>query len=75
MAPCAGILGNNPFMVVTDGQTNFINTSGLNTLSATSPLMVRGLLFLNLQNTTIQGTGTPVPAGTMVLLAKQVRQF
>jgi hypothetical protein len=75
MAPCAGIMGNSPFMVVTDAQTNFINTSGLNTLSATSPLMVRGLVFLNLQNTTIQGTGTAVPAGTMVLLASQVHQF
>lgn len=75
MTPCVGLLGSYPFMVVTDGQTNFINTSGLSTLSSTSPLMIRGLMFLNLQNTTIQGTGTPVPAGTMVLLAKQVHQF
>lgn len=75
MAPCAGVLGNSPFMAVTDGQTNFINTSGLSSLSATSSLMVRGLVFLNLQNTTIAATGTPVPAGTMVLLAKQVHQF
>ncbi len=75
MTPCAGLLGSNPFMVVTDGQTEFINTSGLSTLSSTSPLMARGLMFLNLQNTTILGTGTPVPAGTMVLLAKKVHQF
>lgn len=75
MIPCVGLLGNYPFIVVTDGQTKFINTSGLSTLSATSPLMVRGLLFFNFQNTTIQGTGTPVPAGTMVLLASQVHQF
>lgn len=75
MAPCSGIFGNYPFMVVTDGQTQFINTSGLSTLSPTSPVLARGLLYLNQQNTTIQGTGTAVPAGTMVLLAKQVHQF
>lgn len=75
MVPRAGLLGSYPFIVVTDGQTKFINTSGLSTLSATSPLMVRGLLFLNSQNTTIEGTGTPVPAGTLVVVARQVHQF
>lgn len=76
IAPCATILSNTnyPFMVVTDAQTSFLNTSGLSTLSPTTPLVVRGLLFLSLQSTTIQGTGTPVPAGTLVLLAKEVRQ-
>jgi Domain of unknown function (DUF4382)/Domain of unknown function (DUF5666) len=75
MAPCNGLLSSNPFLVVTDGQTTFENTSGLGTLSPTTPMLVRGLSFFNLKNTTISGTGTPVPAGTMVLLAKQVRQF
>lgn len=75
MAPCGGIWGSNPLMVVTDAQTNFVGNGGLTTLTPTSPLVVRGLTFFNLTGTTITGTGTPVPAGTMVLLAKQVRQF
>lgn len=73
MAPCAGILGNHPFMVVTDAQTSFVNTSGLSTLSPTTALLVRGLAFLDVKGSTVNGV--QVPAGTMVLLAKQVRQF
>jgi len=73
-APCAGIMGNYPFMVVTDAQTNFISPlTGLSTLSQTTPLLVRGLVFLDVKGSTVNGV--PVPAGTMVLLAKQVRQF
>lgn len=73
LAPCAGLLSNYPLMVVTDAQTDFVNTSGLSTLSPTSPLLARGLLFFASSNTSVNGT--PIPAGTMVLLATHVRQF
>jgi len=75
MIPCNGLLAGTPFMVVTDAQSSFENTSGLNTLSQVSPLLARGLTFFSINGTTIGATGTTVPAGTMVLLAKQVRQF
>ena len=75
IAPCSSILNATPFMVVTDGQTTFENTTGLSTLSTLTPVLARGLTFFTLTDTTIGNTGTQVPAGTMVLLAKQVRQF
>ena len=75
MAPCSNILKTSPFMVVTDAQTTFENTTGLSTLSTSTPVLARGLTFFTLTSTTIGNTGTQVPAGTMVLLAKQVRQF
>ncbi|MEJ2006797.1 MAG: hypothetical protein P8Z30_01355 [Acidobacteriota bacterium] len=73
LAPCAGILSNYPLMVVTDAQTDFVNTSGLSTLSLTTPLLARGLLFFTVNGTKINGIN--IPAGTMVLVAKSVRQF
>jgi hypothetical protein len=73
MAPCNGLLSSNPFMVVTDAQTNFENTSGLSTLSPTTPLLARGQMFLNVNGSTINGV--QIPAGTIVLVASRVRQF
>jgi Domain of unknown function (DUF5666) len=73
MAPCSSLLNNNPFMVVTDAQTIFENTSGLSTLSPTSPMLARGEAFFDLKGSTINGV--QVPAGTMVLLANKVRQY
>lgn len=73
MAPCNGLLGSNPFMVVTDGQTLFENTSGLSTLSPTTPVLARGQMFFSTGGSTINGV--PIPAGTAVLVANRVRQF
>ena len=73
MAPCNGLLGSNPFMVVTDGQTLFENTSGLSTLSPTTPVLVRGQMFFNVGGSTLNGI--QIPAGTAVLVANRVRQF
>lgn len=73
LTPCAGILSGHTFMVVTDAQTNFVNTFGLTTLSPTTPLVVRGLAYYSASGTTINNT--TIPAGTMVLLASQVRQM
>ncbi|HEX5411783.1 MAG TPA: DUF5666 domain-containing protein [Terriglobia bacterium] len=73
MAPCNGLLSGNPFIVVTDSQTLFENTSGLSTLSPTTPVLVRGQMFLNAAGSTIDGI--QIPAGTSVLVANRVRQF
>ncbi len=73
LVPCNGLLSNYPFMVVTDAQTDFVNTSGLSTLSPTSSVLARGLMFFAANGTTLNGIN--IPAGTMVLLARSVRQF
>ena len=73
MAPCSDLVNNSPFMVVTDAQTAFENTSGLSTLSPTSSMLARGLMFLDAKGSTVNGV--QIPAGTQVLLAKQVQQF
>jgi hypothetical protein len=73
MAPCGGLLSSNPFMVVTDAQTVFENTSGLSTLSPTTPMLARGQMYLDLSGSTLNGV--QIPAGTRVLLANKVRQF
>jgi hypothetical protein len=73
MAPCNGLVSSNPFMVVTDAQTVFENTSGLSRLSPTTPMLARGQMYLNVNGSTINGV--QIPAGTLVLLASKVRQF
>lgn len=71
--PCSGLLNSTPFIVVTDSQTEFVNVSGLGSLSPTTPLLVRGLSFMDVQGGSLNGVS--IPADTMVLLAKHVRQF
>ncbi len=73
MAPCGSLLSSNPFMVVTDAQTVFENTSGLSTLSPTTSMLARGQMYLDRNGSTINGVR--IPAGTLVLLANKVRQF
>jgi hypothetical protein len=74
--PCSTLLQGMPVMVLTSTQTAFVNLSGLSSLSgpATQPtLLVKGLPFFEAQAQTINGV--PVPAGTLVILAKQVHQL
>lgn len=73
MAPCGSLLSSNPFMVVTDAQTVFENTSGLSTLSPTTPMLARGQVYFDVSGSTLNGV--QIPAGTLVLLANKVRQF
>ena len=77
--PCGSIFQGVPMMVFTNGpaspgkiQTAFVNVAGLNELRAQVPLLVKGLLFFEPQSITVNGV--TVPAGTWVLLAKQVHQ-
>jgi hypothetical protein len=74
--PCSTLFQGTPTMVLTSTQTTFVNLSGLSSLSGhgTQPtLLVKGLPFFEAQAQTINGV--PVPAGTLVIIAKQVHQL
>ena len=74
--PCSTLFQGTPTMVLTSTQTTFVNLSGLSSLSGhgTQPtLLVKGLPFFEAQAQTINGV--PVPAGTLVIVAKQVHQL
>jgi len=73
LAPCCTLLQGTPIYVLTNNETAFVNLSGLSALSPQPTLLVRGLPFLQPQGGTINGV--PVPAGTLVMLAKQVHQL
>jgi hypothetical protein len=75
-SPCPIMFQGTPTMVLTNNQTVFVNLSGLSSLSGQSgqpTLLVKGLPFFEEQAQTINGV--PVPAGTLVILAKQVHQL
>jgi len=72
-SPCAVMFQKTPAMVLTNNQTNFVNLTGLSALGGVGgnpTVLVKGLPFYEGQAQTINGV--PVPAGTMVILAKQV---
>ncbi len=73
LVPCASLFHGAPFLVFTNGQTAFVNGSGLSALRPQPALLVKGLLFFELQGGTVNGI--MVPPGTWVLLAKQVHQL
>jgi hypothetical protein len=63
-------------MVLSNNATVFVNLSGLSSLTGQGgnpTLLVKGLPFYEGQAQTINGV--PVPAGTLVILAKQVHQL
>jgi hypothetical protein len=72
-APCAGISQGAPILVFTQSETVFLNVFGLSELSPLKSLLVRGLPFFQAPAGTINGV--PVPAGTMVMTARQVHQL
>jgi len=70
---CSTLLQTTPIMVMTTNvDTAFINIFGLAEILPQSPLYVRGFPFFVKDATVIRGI--PVPAGTLVLFATQVRQ-
>ena len=74
--PCSTLFQGTSTMVLTSNQTTFLNLNGLSSLSGhgTQPtLLIKGLPFFEVQAQTINGV--PVPAGTLVILAKQVHQL
>jgi len=76
-SPCPVMFQQTPTMVLTNSQTTFVNLNGLSALTGGSSgnptLLVKGLPFFEGQAQTIYGV--PVPAGTLVILAKQVHRF
>jgi hypothetical protein len=70
LTPCCALLSGVPIYVVTNNQTTYTNVTGLGTISALNTLLVRGMPFYEPQAITINGVS--IPAGTMVLEAKQV---
>ena len=74
--PCSTLFQGASIMVLTSNQTAFVNLSGLSSLSGPPnqpTLLVKGLPFFEAQAQTINGV--PVPAGTLVIVAKQVHQL
>jgi hypothetical protein len=78
---CNDAFNGAPLLVFTNGpggqtmfaQTQFVNVRGLSELIPTSNLLIKGLLFYENQATAVNGVA--VPAGTFVLLAKEVHQL
>jgi hypothetical protein len=74
--PCGIMFQGTPAMVLTNNQTAFVNLTGLSAITGQSgqpTLLVKGLPFYEAQAQTIYGV--PVPAGTLVIIAKQVHQL
>ena len=61
-----------PIYVITNAQTIFNNVAGLSALQPQPQLVVKGLLFYEPQGGII--SGITVPAGKMVMLAKEITQ-
>ena len=76
LQPCAMLDQQNPaalpIYVITNSQTIFSNVAGLSALQPQPKLMVKGLLFYEPQGGVINGI--TVPAGKMVMLAKEITQ-
>jgi len=70
LASCAALFQGAPIFVATSPQTTFVNNTGLSSLNAKSPTLVKGLLFYEANSVTINGVTTP--PGTLVMLAEQV---
>jgi hypothetical protein len=70
LTPCCTLLNGTPIDVVTNNQTTFTNVTGLGGITPVNTLLVRGMPFYQPQAVTINGVA--IPAGTLVIQAKQV---
>jgi hypothetical protein len=70
LTPCCTLLNGVPIYVVTNNQTTFNNVTGLGAMNTVSSVLVRGMPYYEPQATNINGV--TIPAGTMVVQAKQV---
>jgi len=70
LTPCCSLLQGTPIYVVTNNQTAFVNVTGLGGITSVNTLLVKGMPYYESQATTINGVA--VPAGTLVLQARQV---
>jgi hypothetical protein len=70
LTPCCTLLQGVPLYVVTNNQTAFVNVTGLSAITPVNSLLVKGMPYYEPQATTINGV--TIPAGTLVMQAKQV---
>jgi uncharacterized protein DUF4382 len=73
LSSCMTLLTSTPIIVVTNSNTVFLNLAGLNELIPQPSLLVKGMAFFEPTATTVNGVS--IPAGTLVVLAKQVHQL
>jgi hypothetical protein len=69
-SPCCTLLQGVPIYVVTNGQTNYLNVTGLAGITSVTSLVVKGMPYYEPSAVTINGVN--IPAGSMVMQAKQV---
>jgi hypothetical protein len=70
LSPCCQFLQGVPLYVVTNNQTAYVNVTGLSALTPVQTLLVKGMPYYEPKGVTINGV--TIPAGTLVLQAKQV---
>ncbi len=70
LTPCCQLLQGVPLYVVTNNQTNFVNVTGLEALTSVQTLVVQGMPYYEPKAVTINGA--TIPAGALVVQAKQV---
>ena len=70
LTPCCTLLNGVPIYVVTNNQTAFVNVTGLGGITTVNTLLVKGMPYYEPQAVTINGV--TIPAGTLVIQAKQV---
>ncbi|MBZ5513677.1 MAG: DUF4382 domain-containing protein [Acidobacteriia bacterium] len=73
LTPALSLLQSTPVLVVTDADTVYLNLAGLGQITTQANLLARGLAFYQVQAATINGV--PVPAGTLVLLTRQLHRL
>ena len=73
LTPSMTLLQPTPVLVMTNIDTVFLNVLGLSQISHQATLLARGLPFYQTQARTINGVS--VPAGTLVVMTRQVHQF
>jgi hypothetical protein len=73
LTPSMTLLQPTPVLVMTNSDTVFLNVFGLSQISHQATLLARGLPFYQAQARTINGVA--VPAGTLVVMTRQVHQL
>ncbi len=73
LAPDATLLAGSPILVFANSNTAYLNLLGLADITPRATLLVRGLPFYQTGATTINGVA--IPAGTLVVKARQIHQL
>jgi hypothetical protein len=73
--PCGAVFQGKPSTVFTFAETGFAGVPGLNELTATATLAIKGLLLYELQQTKVNGITVSAPPPAAVFEAKLVHQL